>query len=127
MSARAAQRLSEFLRGQVGDDLRRIVEYDHDGYEVVYRHDDVIDRDDSAWEEIVQDAQLEAISTDYYGQLFPPDHGELECMVKYFENAVELNFARPNGSGIVISIDAEAMADTHGLVSEAKRIARGEE
>jgi hypothetical protein len=118
MAQSAADALHEFLDGEVGDLLRMIARYDRSGHEVTYLRDDVTHDVDVA----VEDHRLEALSTDHFRRLFGPGHGELTCIVKCFEDAVEMNFPLSKTRGVGVSLDAEAMAESKLFVGACRDV-----
>ena len=69
---------------------------------------------------------MESLTASMYAETFSEDHGQLTCLVQCFENVIEMNFVLEDGVGAAVALDAEAMADAHGLVAEARQIVLGE-
>lgn len=65
---------------------------------------------------------MDSLTAPIYKNTFSEDHGELTCLVQCFENVIEMNFVLSDGVGAAVALDAEAMADSHGLVAEARQI-----
>lgn len=123
MATRMVSRLREFFEARANDDLRSIVKYEQEDYDIVYLRDDVADMySEAEIEAAVDDARMESLTTPLYEDTFSPAHGELTCMVKCFENVVEMNFALSDGVGAAVAVDAEAMSGAHGLIAEAREI-----
>jgi hypothetical protein len=118
MPATATEALQEFLADEVGDAVRMIARYDVNGYEVVFRREDVTHDVDMA----VEDHRLEALSTDHFRRLFGPGHGDLTCIVKCFEDAVEMNFPLSKTHGVGVSLDAAAMAESKLFVGACRDV-----
>lgn len=116
--------LQDFLEQEAGDYLRSIIEYQEEEYEIIFIRDDVQEQYSlGEIDRAIKDSKLESLSGEYYESLFSEDHGDLQCIVKCFERVIEMNFALNDAQGIGIALDAEAMDQAHGLVTEARRIA----
>lgn len=123
MSAQVASRLREFFEEHAEEELRSIVRYDLDDVEIKYIRDDVADKySETELAKAVDESRLDSLHAPLYEHVFSKDHGELQCMVTCFENVIEMNFAVADGVGAAVALDARAMDDAHGLVSEAREI-----
>lgn len=101
--------LVEFLLAQVGDNLRSVVRYDTDGYDVVYIREDVGDQYSEAdLEAVVRDLGIDAFEKGHQEGLYV--HGDLNCTVRCFDDAIEMNFVFDRGDGIAVSLDGETFA-----------------
>lgn len=121
---RMVSRLQEFFENRANNKLRSIVKYDADGMEIVYIRDDVSEQyTDEERETAIDESRMESLHVPIYEHAFSENHGDLQCMVNCFENVIEMNFAIEDGVGVAVAMDAEAMDDAHGLVSEARKIA----
>lgn len=65
---------------------------------------------------------MDSFTTSMYEATFSADYGQLTCMVNYFENAVKMNFVLDDGVGTAVGLDEEAIADAHGVVTQAGEI-----
>ncbi|WP_336360939.1 hypothetical protein [Haladaptatus sp. ZSTT2] len=123
MAMRIATRLEEFFTKRAEGNLRSIIKYDHDGTEVVYLREDVAARYSAEEvEEAVEDSVMESLFAPVYGDIYNDDHGELTCMIKCFENVIEMNFVVDDGVGASVALDANAMTGARGLVADARAI-----
>lgn len=123
MAARLASRLEEYFQERTNGNLRSIVIYEPDDSEIIYLRGDVADQyTKSELNEAVDDSRMESLSAPIYENLFSHDHGDITCLVKCFENVIEMNFVLADGKGTAVALDSEAMADAHGLVAEARQI-----
>ncbi|WP_134670907.1 DUF7522 family protein [Halorussus marinus] len=121
MSVAAAESLTEFLRERVGDHLRSVVHYTADDWQVVYLRDDVADRyADGEIERAVDDVRLEGLGKPHQESLY--DHGELNCTVKCFENAVEMHFAHDANTGTAVALDAEVFAVHNTFIGRCREL-----
>lgn len=124
MAARTIPRLEAFFQERVGDDLRSIIRYGETDFEIVYLRDDVDDQYTSTEvAQSVDDSRMDSLSAPLYTDSFAEDHGDLTCLVQCFEHVIELNFVLEGGVGVAVALDAEAMAEGHGLIAEAREIA----
>lgn len=124
MATRMATRLEDFFKQRTDDNLRSIVKYERDSYDVVFLRDDVSEEYTTRELESAIDAsRMDSLSSPIYENTFSEDHGELTCLVQCFEEVAEMNFVLEDGTGAAVALDVEAMTDTHGLVSAAREIA----
>ena len=113
MSREAADELVEFLGSKVGENLRSVIRYDEDGGEVIHVRDDVRQEYTSAeLDDVIADNRLEAIEKIHQESLYA--HGELDCTVRCFEDAVEMHFIESGTEGTAVALDAEVFA-IHGM------------
>ncbi|WP_231608270.1 hypothetical protein [Haloferax gibbonsii] len=120
---RVATQLEEFFIERADENLRSIIKYDHAETEVVYLREDVAARHPpEKLEEAVDDSVMESLMAPVYGDIYTDNHGNLTCMVKAFENVIEMNFVVDDGVGAAVALDASAMAETRGLVADARAI-----
>ncbi len=123
MATRMATRLENFFEQRTDGNLRSIVKYEEDTYEIVHLRDDVAEQyTTDELESAIDDSRMESLTAPIYENTFSEDHGQLTCLVQCFENVIEMNFVLEDGVGAAVALDAEAMADAHGLVAEARRI-----
>lgn len=128
MSVQVASRLKEFLEEHMDEELRSIVRYNLDEVNVEYIRDDVADKyTEEELTKAIDESRLDSLHAPLYEHSFSKDHGDLQCMVTCFEHVIEMNFAIDDGVGVAVAIDAEAMDDAHGLISEARNIALEEQ
>lgn len=118
-----ATRLQEFFEQRTNGNLRSIVKYEEESYEIVHLRDDVVEQyTTDEIESAIDESRMESLTAPIYEDTFSEDHGQLTCLVQCFENVIEMNFVLEDGLGAAVALDAEAMADAHGLVAEARRI-----
>jgi hypothetical protein len=123
MATRMATRLQEFFEQRTNGNLRSIVKYEEESYEIVHLRDDVVEQyTTDEIESAIDESRMESLTAPIYEDTFSEDHGQLTCLVQCFENVIEMNFVLEDGLGAAVALDAEAMADAHGLVAEARRI-----
>lgn len=123
MAARLAIKLEAFLEERTDGRLRSIVKYEDQSYDVVYLREDVAgEYTDEQIKRAVDESILDSISAPVYEDVFSDDHGELICLVQCYENVVEMNFVLDDGVGAVVALDEKALAETSGLVADARDI-----
>lgn len=98
--------LVQFLQEEINDNLRSVIHYDKDGYEVVYIQDDVAaEYTGDEIEKVIQDLGMEAFSKPLQESLYA--HGELRCTMRWFEDGIELNFLVSDSEGVAIGLSGE--------------------
>ncbi|GAA0216639.1 hypothetical protein GCM10009000_034270 [Halobacterium noricense] len=118
-----ATRLENFFEQRTDENLRSIVKYEEESYDIVYLRDDVAEQyTTEEIESAIDDSRMESLTAPIYEDTYSEDHGQLTCLVQCFENVIEMNFVLEDGVGAAVALDAEAMADAHGLVAEARAI-----
>ncbi|MCD2203854.1 hypothetical protein [Halobacterium sp. KA-6] len=123
MSVQVASQLKEFFEEHMDGELRSIVRYDLDEVDVEHIRDDVTDQyTEEELTKAIDESRLDSLHAPLYEHSFSKDHGDLQCMITCFEHVIEMNFAIDDGVGVAVAIDAEAMDDAHGLISEARNI-----
>lgn len=123
MVTRLAGHLEEFFAEETDGNLRSIIAYQPDGYEVYYIRDDVGDEYTPAeFDKSVADTRLDSLSRPLYESGFSDEHGDLTCLVQAFEEVVEMNFILADGHGVAVGLDAEALENNHGIGAEARDI-----
>jgi hypothetical protein len=110
----------EFFEEHAGEYLRSIVWYGHNDYEVLYLRDDVAAQyDDQELYEAIDLNRLDSLTSSVYEDAFADDHGEMRCLLQCFENAIDMNFILDDGIGVIVTLNAAAMAESHGLITKA--------
>lgn len=106
----------EFLRKEAGDYLRSILYFDGQNHEVAYVRDDVAEEyTERDRERIVESLLAEASARNREEELYV--HGELNCIVRSFDRAVELHFPKGVHSGTAVALEPDAARDLSGLIA----------
>lgn len=123
MPSHVVSRLRDFFQKQTDGELRSIIKYTPDSIEIEYIRDDVAAQySDKELHKAINESRLDSLHAPLYEHSFSKDHGQLQCMITCFENVIEMNFAIDDGVGAAVAIDAEAMDDAHGIISQARNI-----
>ena len=78
MAGRNPKQLAKFLQSEVGDELRSVIHYDEDTFNLVYARDDVRDQyTESDLENVRQDLGVASFGKPTMGDLYV--HGDLQC------------------------------------------------
>ncbi|WP_232685945.1 DUF7522 family protein [Halobacterium zhouii] len=115
--------LVEHLHETVGDDLRSVIRYDFDaeGYDVVYARDDILDDySEETVENIVRTYETDALSKT--GQEKWYNHGEQQCIMRCFENGVEVNLLA-DGQGVAVGLDKAVFAAQKSFIGDCMELA----
>lgn len=101
------EQLTEFLKKEVGDELRSVIFYDKDEFEPIYVRDDVRDQyTDSELEQVHHELGMASFGKTALESLYV--HGELKCTVHCFENAIEMHFVATEAEGVAVGLDPAA-------------------
>lgn len=117
MSNQGAGDLAEYLEGELGDDLRSVIRYDRDGYEIVHAREDVeraYSGDDVR--RIVRDLEIESIGTELQEHLYV--HGDLACTIRCFDGGIEYHFIESEGVGVAVAVEPAAMIAQRAFLAE---------
>lgn len=105
------EQLTEFLKQEVGNELRSVIHYDKETFEVVYARNDVKDEyTEDDLEDVRQELGVATFGKPAMEELYV--HGDLQCTVHCFENAVEMQFLVSETEGIAVGLDPAAFV-TH--------------
>jgi hypothetical protein len=109
--------LVTFLRDRVGENLRSVVYYDGEEYDVAYLQEDVREQYSAdEMEEVVEDLGFEALTKPMQEELYV--HGSLNCTVKCFEDAIEMNFPFSEREGVAVSLSGEAFVTQQTFIGK---------
>ena len=115
--------LVTFLQDRVGRNLRSVLWYDSDSgdYEVVYGREDVMAQyDEATIERIVTTYEIESMGKVLQEARY--EHGELACVVRCFEDGIEINML-DDGEGVVIGLEAETFLAHNTFVGRCMEVA----
>lgn len=113
-----ADRVREQLEYRFGEDLRSVGYHKGDKNDHVYIREDIENKyDESDLKRVFQTARFEAIDQDHQESLFV--HGELQCVLRCFEKAVELHLIKSEREGVVAAVEAGAIDDLQGTIEAA--------
>jgi hypothetical protein len=114
--------LVEYLHETVGDGLRSVIRYnfDSEGYDVVYVRDGILEGySEETIENIVRTYETDALSKP--GQERWYNHGDQQCIMRCFENGVELNLVN-NGQGVAIGLDRGVFAGQKSFIGNCMEV-----
>lgn len=118
-STEFGEHIESVIGAQTGDSLRSIIGYTRDTYTIHYIRDDVKRTyDDRNIEQAIDELRLETLEKEYINNLFQEMHGQLDCRIDVFENAVEMNFAAAEGEGLEIAVDRAYFAEQDTLIGD---------
>ena len=122
MDADRVSDLVEHLHGTVGDGLRSVIRYDFDseGYDVVFARDGVLDGyAEETVENIVRTYETDALSKTGQEQWY--NHGEQQCIMRCFENGVEINMVG-DGQGVAIGLDKGVFVERESFIGDCMEV-----
>lgn len=123
MAQKLASRLESFLEERTDGHLRSIVIYDEGDFRIDFIRDDVAEQySEHEIEAAIIESRLESMEVPLFEDLFADDHGELTCLVKCYENVIEMNFVLDDAVGAAVALDAEALGEATGIVADARDI-----
>lgn len=115
MSNLTVDDLTAFLEDRVGERLRSVAYYHEDGYELAYVRDDVAEEyTEAEIDDIFQGIRLEGFANSLEEEQYP--HGDLSCVVRCFENAIEMHFPIDEGTGIAVAMEGETFVSNQTFI-----------
>lgn len=116
MSDSDANDFVAFLKEEAGEYLRSVIYFDGTDHELAYVRDDVREEySDRDHERVVESLLAETAARNEEEELYV--HGQLNCIVRSFEHAVELHFPKGTYSGTAVALDPDAARDLSGLIA----------
>ena len=115
--------LVEYLHETVGDGLRSVIRYDFetDGYDVVFARDGVLEGyAEETIENIVRTYETDALSKTGQEQWY--NHGDQQCIMRCFENGVEINVVE-DGQGVAIGLDRGVFVGQQSFIGNCMEVA----
>lgn len=109
----------ERVKSLYGSDLRSVIYLHEDGRDVLYLRDDVdgsAERLSSAFETLMMDVMSAPVDE----VTFP--HGDLRCVTRRFEEAVELHFPLSETEGAALALDGDATETYEPSIGRLQRI-----
>lgn len=104
------------LQQEAGDYLRSVIYFDGQDHEVAYARENLRDEyTDRDYERIVESPLAESSARNQAEDLYV--HGHLNCIVRSFEDAIELHFPKSAYSGTAIALDSRAAQDLGQLIA----------
>ncbi len=111
-------RVADILEPEVRSHLRSVVGYTPQSYTIQYIRDDVADHYTTAEiEAVIEELRLKTIEQSHAGDIYGSIHGDVECCITVFEQAIDLNFVLAEGTGVEVAFD-RAWADDQLTVVE---------
>lgn len=117
-TAEFGEQIVALLQDEIGDHLRSIIGYTGESYTVHYLREDVADAyDETDIDRTLEELRLETLEKEYLNSLFQEMHGDFECRIDMFGDAVEMNFVVADGEGLEVAIDRAYFAQEDRLTN----------
>lgn len=120
MTDAGINRVTEYIRDQVGDGLRTVVVVRNDGWELHYLRSDLED-------EYTEDEYTEVLTTFRFDESFLSPGtdkypvGKRRAIVHYHENAVVLQFPLEEHDSVLVSLTPAAGRNLLSFIEECRR------
>ena len=112
-------RIVSLMENRETDPLRSIIGYTHDAYTIHYLRDDVKQMyEDHNFDHAIDELRLETLEKEYINDLFQEMHGEFECRIDVFDDAVEMNFIVDEGEGLELAVDRNYFGEQDILITD---------
>lgn len=117
----AAERVTEFLREQLGDELRTVVVVTEDDWRMAYLRDDLkAEYDSEAYSAVVDSFRLETRLLSPETDALPV--GERRALIHYHENAFVLQFPFSETESLLVSVTSEAGRNLMGFIETVREV-----
>lgn len=104
MGGKKTERLTPYLKRTAGENLRGVVYYEEDEYEIRFIRDDIrTKRLESEVDKMIDRLRRETRSRER--RAFP--FGDINGSVRSFDDALVMHFPETQGRGIVVTLDCE--------------------
>lgn len=114
--------LARFLDERLGENLRSVVHYEDDGREIIHARDDVFEQYSAdEVDHVFQDLGIESLEKPIQEDLYV--HGDLNCVIRMFDEAVEMHFILAPGEGIAVAVEPAAFITQSTFISECLKFA----
>ena len=88
--------------------LRSVVGYTPESYTIHYIRNDVETQyTDEEIQTAIEELRLETLERDHKDSVFGAVHGDQQCRITVFDQAIELNFVLGDGTGVEVAFDRE--------------------
>lgn len=105
------EQLATFLKEEIGNELRSVIYHDEETFDLVYARDDVREQySENDLEQVRQELGVSSFGKPALEDLYV--HGELNCTVHCFDEAIEMQFIVSDTEGIAVGLDPAAFV-TH--------------
>jgi|GEM_PF-1110787 len=114
----SAETLAAHIRSLDAGELRSVVHYDGDDYDVVFKSDRVDEEfTDAEYEEVAKHLVLKGLDDGFEQPEFAR-FGHLDATVRWFHGVVAVQVPLDDWSGVIVSFDRDSITDTSALVEE---------
>ncbi|WP_207587129.1 hypothetical protein [Halomontanus rarus] len=125
MSRASAKDLVTFMEDEASEYLRSVAHFDGKDRKVLYLEDDIEDQySEDELEEVFDSLFFESFDRSHQEHMYP--HGQLNCIVRCFDEALELHFPHSDTAGTAVALEPEATSDLEGLVDDCLNELYGE-
>lgn len=125
MSKDTAQRLVDILHEWADEYLRSVAYFEKNKRDIIYIREDIKEsytEEDQA--EVFNDLSFDALGKERQEDLYT--HGDLNCIARWFDDAIELHFPHDKRSGTAVALEPHAVLDLEGLINACLRELRDE-
>ncbi|WP_436343109.1 DUF7522 family protein [Natronorubrum sp. FCH18a] len=115
MCKNRAEELVTFIQQEAGTLVRSVAYFDEDKRELLYVRGDIEDLySKNEIQTVFNDLSFDSLGKEHTEQMYV--HGELNCIVRHFAEAIELHFPHGEKSGTAIALDPNAIKDLGSII-----------
>ena len=113
-----AESLAAHIRSMDAGELRTVVHYDGDDYDVVFQSDRIGEAfTDVEFDEVAKHLVLKALDDGFEQPEFAR-FGHLDATVRWFHDVVAVQVPQDDWSGVIVTFDRDSITNTSALVEE---------
>lgn len=113
-----AETLAAHIRSMDAGELRTVVQYDGDDYDLLFKSDRVDEAfTDAEYDEVAKHLVLKALDDGFEQPEFAR-FGHLDATVRWFHEVVAVQVPLDDWSGVIVTFDRDSITDTSELVEE---------
>lgn len=113
-----AETLAAHIRSLDAGELRTVVHYDGDDYDVLFNSDRVTEEfTDVEYDEVVKHLVLKALDDGFEQPEFAR-FGHLDATVRWFHDVVAVQVPMDDWTGVIVTFDRDSITNTSALVEE---------
>lgn len=117
MNKNCAQEIVTFIRHEAGPLVRSVAYFTENRREVLYIRDDVADQySENEIQDIFNGLSFDSLGKEHTEQMYV--HGELNCIVRHFAEAIEIHFPSGEKSGTAVALEPDAINDLGSIIQD---------
>lgn len=110
------------VQPEIKAQLRSVVGYTPESYTIHYIRDSVAAQyTETEIQAAVEELRLETLEQEHVNSVFGAVHGDQQCRITVFDQAIELNFVLSDGTGVEVAFDREWGTDQLEVIEQIQQ------